>query len=80
MPSNVNVQISNFNPGTGPANASVDISATWLKDDGTAGSATRTGVTLTQLWTRPAITADIKQQVLMDLIWRLVRIDAGLDS
>lgn len=80
MPSNVNVTISNFNIGTGPTNASVDLSATWIADDGTVKSASRTGVTLAQLWARPAITAAVKQDILQDVIWKLVRIDAGIDA
>jgi hypothetical protein len=80
MARDVNITITNFNPGTGPANASVDINATWLTNAGVQRSAQRTGVTLAQLWSRPRITPEIKQEVLQDLIWKLVRIDQDVDG
>jgi len=78
MPTNVNVTYSNFNPGTGPGNASFDVTVNWVDDAGTPHSDNRVGVTLPTLWN--LITAAQRKVVFQATAYWMVRMVLGLDE
>jgi len=82
MPSNVNVNYSNYSAGTGIGTASTDASATWLDNAGNPQNTSRVALTLNAVLTsiNGKTTAAQQRAIFYHLLHELLMMDAGLSD
>ena len=76
----INETVANFNPNTGPATATIDITYNWVDDAGTPHSQTFTGETLAAAWGDASLTARDKAEAFFLVMRFLTRKIATVDA